>query len=355
MKTPQKIISLLAGSALAAATFLNAATTDPVGYVTIDVLAGSQTYVTVPLVPAATLSTALASDPAVNGVTDASLSFANAGVANNSLVGTHFIRFTSGTREGHWYPITANTSDSVTIDLNGDDLSGVAATDTFQVNEYWTLASLMPIGNAAIHESAGNLGFQRETEVSLPDQVSEGKNLSPTRIFFLKSTGWVEAVSGFPSAGDVVLAPDSFVIIQHPADKANTKLVISGSVDTKALTVQINTSTTIEQDNYVSVPRPVSMSLGQLGLIESGAFTASIGNLGFQRADELYLYDNTQVSEKKSASRVFFVVGSEWREAVSGFPNVTNDIIIEPGDSFFIRKKATVNGATAFWKNNPSY
>jgi uncharacterized protein (TIGR02597 family) len=323
--------------------------------VTIDVLAGSQTYISVPLVPAPTLSTALASDPIINGVSDANLSFADAGFENNSLSGNHFIRFTSGNREGRWYPITANTSSSLTIDLNGDDLSGVAAADAFQVKEFWTLANLLPVGNSAIHESAGNLGFQRETEVLLPDQISEGKNLSPTRIFFLKSTGWVAAVSGFPVADDVVIAPDSFIIVQHPADKPDTQLVVSGSVDIEPFTVQINTNATTQQDNYVSVSRPVSMSLGQLSLIGSGAFTASTGNLGFQRADELYLYDNTQVSEKKSPSRVFFVVGSEWREAVSGFPNVTDDIIIQPGDAFFIRKKATADGATAFWKNIPTY
>jgi hypothetical protein len=43
MKTPQKIISLLAGSALFAASFLNAATTDPVGYVSKSLSAGGYT------------------------------------------------------------------------------------------------------------------------------------------------------------------------------------------------------------------------------------------------------------------------------------------------------------------------
>lgn len=353
----QKTFLFLAAFSALATTYVQAqsAETDPVGYVTVDILAGSQTYVSVPLVRSPTLTTSLSGEPTSNGSGDATIPFSGGSFAVDSLAGTHFVRFTTGSREGRWYPIISNTGNSVTIDLNGDDLAGVTNADKFQINEFWTLSSLFPIGNTAIHESAGNLGFQRETEVSFPDQLSEGKNLSPSRIFFLKSTGWVEAISGFPSADSVVLRPDSFIIIQHPADQTDTKLVISGSVDTELLTVQIDTSSTGEQDNYVSVPRPVAMSLAQLGLIDSGAFTASAGNLGFQRQDELHLYVNSEVSEKKSASRVFFAVGNEWREAVSGFPNVTNDLLIQPGDSFFIRKKATVDGATVFWQNTPSY
>jgi uncharacterized protein (TIGR02597 family) len=357
MNTSQKLIALLSGAALLSVSTLAAqtATTDPVGYVTVGLLAGSDTYVTLPLAAAANSSGALDSSPVVTGTVSATLAY-NGGWTNDEFAGSHFVRITSGARNGRYYSISSNTETALTIGLDGDDFAGVTTGDTFGVFKYSTLADVFPVGNSAIYQSSGNLSFQRETEVLLPDLETEGVNLAASNVFFLKSTGWVEATAGFPAADNVVIRPETYIVIRHPSDVSDSELVITGTVETKDVTVQLNTSASGSQDNFVSVPRPVGLSLNDLNLLQSGVFVASAGNLSFQRKDEVLLFDNSTAATNKAPSRIFFAVGSDWKEATAGFPIVTNDAILSSsGASLIVRKKATASGETAFWPNSATY
>jgi len=105
MKTPQKIISLLAGSALLAASFLNAATTDPVGYVTLSGASGGY-IVTIPLVKSTVF------EASVNADGTTTLSFDSTVPA---LTGQNYVQVMSGTLEGMVVDVTASDAGSVTL------------------------------------------------------------------------------------------------------------------------------------------------------------------------------------------------------------------------------------------------
>ena len=52
--------------------------------------------------------------------------------------------------EGHWYMVTANSASTVTVNLNGDTLSSVAAGTQVSVIPYWSLNSVFPASAAGV-------------------------------------------------------------------------------------------------------------------------------------------------------------------------------------------------------------
>ncbi|HEV8543207.1 MAG TPA: TIGR02597 family protein, partial [Verrucomicrobiae bacterium] len=94
-----------------------------------------------------------------------------AGIQTN----TYFLLFRSGSHEGESYTITANTADTLTLDLQGVALDGVAAGDRVAIVPYWTLGTVFP-GGTGVNSSPtpGN----RLTEIFLPDISGVGVNLS---------------------------------------------------------------------------------------------------------------------------------------------------------------------------------
>jgi len=278
-----------------------------------------------------------------------------------NFANAYYVRFTSGVLNGRYYTITANTqtaNSTVTVDKNGEDWTGVANTDTFKIVKYWTAEGLFPVlTQTTFVQSASNLTGARRSELFIPNLTGAGTNLAPSRRLFLKSTGWTEAITGFPSAANVVILPDSYIIVRHPAAvTSNTTFVASGSVETGAnvvtLATRVGSSSTLSQDNYIGLARPKDVTLSELSL--GAAFVDSASNLTGARRDELFVFNNAVTGINKAPSRRFFRVAGAWREAITGFPSA-DSVTISAGAGFFIRKYPTATGATSFYSNVPNY
>ena len=59
---------------------------------------------------------------------------------------TYYVRLLSGAKEGSYYPIVTNGTNSLTLSLDGDDLSSVTSGTRLSVIPYWTLATAFPQG-----------------------------------------------------------------------------------------------------------------------------------------------------------------------------------------------------------------
>ena len=331
------------------------ATTAPVGFVEVKCLSGSDTRVSVPFHEPSEYVGALSATPAINGGSATIAVATSPGWADNEFANLYYIRFTSGTKEGYWFTVTANTSSSLTIDLNGDGLSGVAAGSGFKVVRHWTLETLFPIGNSTIHQSDGLFIFQRKTQILFPDMERDGINLAANRVFFQISTGWKEASAGTPDANNVIILPDMFFIIRHRSTDANTFFLPSGTVEIEPVVSQLHSITSSAQDNFVALSRPVPVKLKDSNLVESGAFAKSTGLFIFQRTDQLLVFDNSKTGVNKAASSVYFHDGTNWRSAAAGTPIADDDEVFQPGTGVVVRKKATTSAAVVDWKNNPTF
>lgn len=338
-------------------------TSEPIGFNKVTCLSNSDTIVGVPFRVQGSLTTKAAAVPVVNAGS-ATLTLTVTNLTAGALT-RHFIKFNSGAKDGAWYDVTDNTTDSVTIDLNGDNLTGVVAGDALVIAEYWTLNALFPPAAAttdpgttghAIVASIGTLAFQRRTELLLPDLQGAGINRATSGKYYIHGGIWKK--SGDATGADqgaLLIYPDSYFTVRHPASvAASTVFKSTGEVEVRNFTIPLATLTTGQQDTFVGIPRPVGVTLAGLNLWQSGAFVKSDGILAFQRRDLLLVFDNAAAAQNRSASATYFHNGTSWLKLNDGTVNHDTDII-PAGAGFIIRKYRTADGSSALWKNTPSY
>ena len=332
------------------------ATTDPVGYNTISLLANSDTYVSVPFQrPAAFVGQV--SSVSGNVITVAGTPGWTASqfvYASGSQSNTYYAFIRSGTKEGNYYTVTANGANTLTIDLAGDTLSGLAANDSISVVPYWTLGTLFPASDAGVSFTITTTSASPQTQILLPDLSSTGINLSASKVYRHRTGTW-KLVGGLnPSYDDDILLPDSYFIVRN-ASSAGT-LTQTGAVVLQKFVTPLITSNTTKQDNAVAIQRPIPVSLNDSGLIASGAFVAS-NPTGPRTGDELLVFDNSASIINKSASAIYFYRSGAWRKV--GAANASDDfgatIVFGPTSGVIIRKATSAGGASANWSNTPTY
>ncbi len=319
------------------------------GFVTVDLLGNSDSYVSHAFVrPASTVTLVGSIGGNIITVSDAPNWIANQFVyASGSQSNTYYVRFTSGAAEGRIYTVTANSANSVTLNLGGDTLAGVQASDGFSIEPYWTLGTAFPNG-AGIFASPtpGN----RFTEILLAS-TNNGVNLSASAVCFFNAGIWKEVGLGNTSENDLVLPLNSHFIVRHNIP-TNSTMICVGVVAGSKLILPLRTGTTTAQDNYVSLARPLPITLSDSGLISSGAFSAS--PLPGSRTDELLYFDNTIAARNKSATAVYYYWSGAWRQVGVGTVDVGSTPVFGAGNAAIIRK-TTNNVSPVFWTNAPNW
>ncbi|MGZ5505023.1 MAG: TIGR02597 family protein, partial [Limisphaerales bacterium] len=283
------------------------------GFVTVDLLGNSDSYVSHAFVRPASAVTLVGSIAGnIITVSDAPNWIANQFVyASGSQSNNYYVRFTSGAAEGRIYPITANSANSVTLNLGSDTLAGVQASDGLSIEPYWTLGTAFANGTGIFASpTQGN----RYTEILLP-ATNSGVNLSASAICFFNSGIWKEVGQGNTSENDLVFRLNSQFIVRHNVP-TNSTMICAGLVAGSKLVVPLRTGPILAQDNYVSLVRPLAVTLNDSGLISSGAFSAS--PLPGSRTDELLYFDNTIAARNKSATAVYYYWSGAWRQVGVG-------------------------------------
>ncbi|HEX7261603.1 MAG TPA: TIGR02597 family protein, partial [Luteolibacter sp.] len=131
---PTLFTLLAAVAACGFATAQETAYTTPVGYVSIAVPANADSTVTAPLTRPTLYAGASSS---ISGdIVGASGLTASAFVASAC-----YLKVTSGSLDGAFFPITENTTSTITVDAGATTLQslGFASGNTFKVIPYWTL------------------------------------------------------------------------------------------------------------------------------------------------------------------------------------------------------------------------
>ena len=295
--------------------------------------------------------------------------------ADDQFNDTHYVRFVTGVKGGRYYPVTDTLNgNELVLDLGGDSLSGVVATDSVKLVKFWTLGTLFPLATQdTIIESANNLGFNRNTEILFPDLTTEGVDLSASSKYFLVTgVGWRDA-DMLAGADDVIVLPDMYFIVRHraapvgtPGGVLGTTFVPMGTVEEGATTIPLSTLDANggggSQDNAVAISRPVAVALKDSDLISSGAFLGSLNNFGFNRRDELLVFDldvdtidpeDSGVDRSSVAKYFYNTTAGTWIDADT-LANANDTKVFQPGSGVLIRKYEVSGGVTSFWKFDPN-
>ena len=344
--------TVIAALTLSSTRAQETATTDPVGFVTVGITAGTgtakrNTLFSVPLMETESITGQVAGT--ITGVTANTISNSNAGWTAGALsqpATPYLIQITSGAAEGRLFLIsssastggaiagTANTATTVTVssvDAAQVDLTTlgiVPGTDTYKIYACDTLSSFF--GTPA---TTGILGG---TSAANADSVVAVVNGSSSTYFYnTTASRWARVFTGSPDASNVPLLP--YYGVQY-SRLGNTALsfVVTGGVPTEPRKVAVkNSGTTLLSQFW-----PVESTLQGSGL-------SSVVTAGASAA----VADTVVLTSGGSASTYFFD-GTNWRRVFTGSP-ISNTTPIPIGTTVQIVRKGTAPGFSTFAQNVP--
>lgn len=183
---------------------------------------------------------------------------------------TYFVRLRSGTLKGHYFTVTGNGANALTVETAGLALDAIQAGDLFEVAPYWTLGTLYPAAQLGTGFLPSNsVARQTELLVYSPDLI--GTNRAPSASYFFFNGAWRRVGAAVSvSFNDTVLPPDSYLLHRNRA--AATVLARVGRVFDGALGTVLATDATRANDNHLALAHPRPVTLAASNLVESGAF-----------------------------------------------------------------------------------
>ena len=342
-------LSVLAALAIAVPTASGqeTATTDPVGFVTVGITAGTgtakrNTLFSLPLLETESINGQVAGT--ITGVTANTISNSNAGWTAGELSNPatpYLIMITSGAAEGRMFLISsassaagslggiANTSTTATvssIDSTQVDLTSlglVAGTDTYRIYACDTIGSFFGTPEST--------GIQGGSSAANADVITLVVNGSASNYFY--NTGvtpnrWSRVAFGNPASENVPLLP--YYGIQY-ARMAATPLsfVVTGNVPTHPRMVSVkNSGTTLLAQYWPADSTIASLGLNSLPGWRTGATAAA--------ADTIVLTSN-------GSATTYFFDGVDWRRVAFGNPK-SNDTLIGVGATVMINRKGAASG-----------
>jgi len=323
--------------------------TDPVGFYKVDLLGNSDTVVTIPFTRS----------PAYVGLVD-SVSESNVVIAGSpgwtanqwaypadgSPSNTYYALFRTSDKEGAHFTILSNTTDTLILDLDVEDLSSISNGTQVSIIPYWTLGTAFPSGDG-VAPSASQ--FSHATEILIPNFDGTGINLAPSQTYYYYGGYWRKVGGGTANYNAAVLVRDGYFLARQNTS-TNPTFVPAGTVQLSKLRIPLYTQAGGQQDNFVALTRPANVSLTDSGLYESGAFSNSPSQ--FSHTDELLVFDNAYVAMNKAPVETYYRLLAGWRKVGGGSVDYGATNVFVPGKGYLIRKGAVTGGPFLFWINS---
>ena len=334
---PSTLGVLITSLAMSGLHAQNTATTDPVGFTTINVRAKSTaaralTMVVLPMERA----------DAFNGsCTDASFSldgsnrtvitFASNLFTANQFTGTgnqHYFRLSNGANAGEFSTIISNTANSISL---ADNLNAVlATTSTFSVTPYWTLGTALPNGG-------GLQGGTSATGATTDNLfIYNAAFVATTYFYHTTNNRWQ---TGLSDASNTIIPPGTGFAVERKQNSA-VAIVLPGSVPLGSSSVDVNGSTsgTATRNTLVGSAYPLaSRRLADIGLYTgnpaTGVFAATSAGTATTGADTVGIFNPAT-----GVQTVYFYhsTNNRWQTGLSDASNVT----IPEGAAILISRKS---------------
>lgn len=285
----------------------------PVGYVTQTINAGTGngrvlTAFALPLYSPSVNGSVSSSSS--NSVTDDSASFGDLSQAASP----HSLKVVSGALTGKYFPITSNTSTTLTVT---GDLSGLTSGDSFEVVEVDTLSSLFGT------PSDGVIYGGAKADADLIWVLSSTGTWSK---YYHTGSAWVRDARGNPNSDNLAIEPDSGILIQR-INTNSSDFVLTGTVPSTQSVIGLNSSGLSVWANTF----PVDVTLSDTNIQNAAEFTSN---------DIVYSLSATGTWNK------YFHDGTNWRRQARGNP-LSDDAVIASGSALLISKAATATADTS--------
>jgi uncharacterized protein (TIGR02597 family) len=341
------------GMAQGAAT----AYTTPVGYLTLDIPANSDSNVGQPFIRG------IAYQGVATSVVGSVVNLpANAGLTVNQFVysspsqpNSYYLQVDGGSLNGRYFDVVSNTATSITVDNGTTDISSVV---NVKVIPFWTLNTLFP-GGAGVGTSLDELESNGVVQFR---SLNTGINRPSPKTYF-HYTGVAEQGTGWYDLNDLSLGLQNDLTIDPyiPARVRNQGFAktatITGTVPTSDVATPIVTATG-QNDNYLTVQFPTDVTLAESGL--SAVLTPSTDIL--DAIDVIQIYNETAPGINKPVLRTFFYYTGIEEQGTGFYDNDNNSLgkqddvlgILKAGRVYTIRRAGGTPG-TAHAVSIPGY
>lgn len=340
----------VAASLLAILPMANAqnvtATTDPVGFITMNITAGTGSAKKISLISAPLLDVASingSSTGNLTAVTSTTLSCTSANWTAGALsqAATPFlIQITSGNAIGHMLLISATTNNTATtVTINSDDVTasnsdittlGIAVGDSFKIIPCDTLSSFL--GTPATTGVLGNTSAATaDTVIMMVNGISSSYFYSSTLV------RWTKNAFGSADSSNVPIRPNAgFQYCRLGSTPLS--LTVTGSVPTIARKAPVKNSGI----TYLASYFPADVTLSSLGLQSLSNWTTGASA---SVADTITIF-STGISSS------YYHNGTNWIKNAFGSAN-SDSLVIPAGSSVLINQRGTATLSSSFSQSSP--
>jgi uncharacterized protein (TIGR02597 family) len=257
---------------------------------------------------------------------------------------TYYLFFESGSMAGRVFTIQGNSVTAVTLAADAGDLADAAADDAIAVHPYWTLATLFSVDQGL--PIATNPG-ERPAEVIFPAD-SDGINLPAEAVHYFSDGAWRRVGSALDANfDDTILRPDR-VIVLRLNEEDDATLVMTGEVVMSDLSLAVRARDEGQQDNLLSLTRPLDIALDDSGLAGSDAFQTTTNSS--QIRDRIVFYGD-EPGQNRVPTESFFYFNGGWRKEGDDIANDHGSVVIAASEGFVIRKAEQTGDPVEYWVN----
>lgn len=186
---------------------------------------------------------------------------------NDDPTSPYCIEITSGPKTGVVFDIVDTNASNHTLTIaatGGSDLSGVTAPVSFRVRKHWTLASIFGAANeAGLH--AGNASHADHVLIYAGGAYETYYYSNAT--VGLITTGWRKIGGGNSNQANTIIYPDEGLLVNR-FQTGNVSTILLGAVKVGATSVPVFSGLNIVSNVYAA-----SMTLGSSNLFTSNAAT----------------------------------------------------------------------------------
>jgi len=343
MKTPMnppvtqslRLAAALALASAASALAQTTATTDPVGFITLNIAGTGGTSSTAISFKGLGLTRPVEYQGAAEAVTANTVTDDQATWTDNQFNGANgafYLEISSGPGAGTTYDITATSAANKRITLAQNLATGITASPaspvSFKIRRHWTIASVFGANNE------GGLGAGQDASTADVIQLWNGVGYDG---FYYQSgaaiggVGWRSPSDVFANAGGRVIYPDDGLVIRRKQSGA-AAVVLMGAVKTGQTSFPIQPGT-----NIVANACAAPVTLGSSGLQASGLAAG-----GDASAADLVLIWNGQGYEGYYYQSGSPIGGVGWRSGSDVFADASGTQI--PVGAAVIIKRRLPNG-----------
>lgn len=247
----------------------------------------------------------------------------------NGANGKYFVEITSGTNVGATFDIDSTSAATKTITLVQDLPAGAAGPLSFKVRKHWTIAGVFGPAN----ESGLGAG-----DISTADQIliytGTGYNTYFYKTSGIGGVGWRKAGDAMSDASNTVLFPEEGLIIKRKQTGA-VNVVLLGAVKMGQTSIPISPGTNLVSNVYAA-----NLSLGSSGLY-TGNTTTGVNGGAADTADLVEVWNGTAYDSYYYQTSG--AGGTGWRKVGDTATDVSATSI-STGSSLVIKRK----GAAGF-------